>query len=199
MTRRTASIDPGYFDALYGADPDPWRFASSDYERGKYAATMAALPPRRFAAALEVGCSIGVLTSQIAHRCDALLALDVAEAALAQARSRCTAALYPAVRFERRAVPGDWPDGRFDLIMLSEVLYYLDASDLRKTARLAAAALQPGGCMVLVHYLGETDYPATGDEAADGFIAATGLNPVLQVREPEYRIDRLERSASSPG
>ncbi len=198
MTRRTGSIDPGYFDALYGADPDPWRFASSDYERAKYSATMAALPPRRFAAGLEVGCSIGVLTSQIAQRCDALLALDVAEAALAQARARC-ASLQPAVRFEQRSVPGDWPTGRFDLIMLSEVLYYLDANDLRETARLAAAALQPGGCMVLVHYLGETDYPATGDEAANGFIAACGLTPALQVREPEYRIDRLEQSAGSPG
>ena len=198
MTRRTASIDPEYFNALYGADPDPWRFASSDYERGKYAATMAALPSRRFAAGLEVGCSIGVLTSQIAQRCDALLALDVAEAALAQARARC-ASRHPAVRFEQRAVPGDWPDGRFDLIMLSEVLYYLDAGDLRETARLTAAALQPGGCVILVHYLLETDYPATGDEAADGFIAASGLSPVLQVREPEYRIDRLERPAGSPG
>ena len=199
MTRRIASIDPGYFDALYGADPDPWRFASSDYERAKYAATMAALPPRRFAAGLEVGCSIGVLTSQIAQRCDTLLALDVAEAALAQARARCAPAHHTGLRFERRAVPGDWPDGRFDLIMFSEVLYYLDASDLRETARLAVATLQPGGCMLLVHYLGETDYPATGDEAAEGFVAACGLSPALQVREPEYRIDRLERSASQPG
>ena len=188
MTRRTETIRPDYFDTLYAADPDPWRFASSDYERDKYAATLAALPERRFADALEVGCSIGVLTRQLAARCDALLALDVAEAALAQARARC-----PSVRFERRVIPGEWPPGPFDLIMLSEVLYYLDAAAIRVAAGRAMASLRPGGCILMVHFLGGTDYPSTGDEAADGFTAATGLTPALQVREPLYRIDRLDR------
>ena len=102
MSRRTESIEPAYFDALYAADPDPWRFASSDYEREKYAATLDALPPRRFAAALEVGCSIGVLTRQLAARCDTLLALDVAEAALAQARARCPRGAVPSAGPSRR-------------------------------------------------------------------------------------------------
>ena len=193
MTRRTETIRPDYFDGLYAADPDPWRFASSEYERGKYAATLAALPPRRFATALEIGCSIGVLTSQLAARCDDLLALDVAEAALAQARARCPQDRYPGVRFERRAVPDAWPDGRFDLMVFSEVLYYLDAAGIRVVAAQAMAALNPGGCILLVHYLGGTDYPSTGDEAATGFIAASGLSPAFAVREPMYRIDRLDR------
>ncbi len=193
MSRRTQTIEPAYFEGLYGADPDPWRFATSAYERGKYAATLAALPPRRFAAGLEVGCSIGILTAQLAARCDSLLALDVAEAALAQARARC-----PGVRFEQRAVPGGWPPGQYDLIVFSEVLYYLDEAANRETARRAAAALRPGGTVLLVHWLGETDYPATGDEAAEWFIAASGLRPDLQAREPEYRIDRLEGAAAGP-
>ena len=188
MTRRTETIRPDYFEGLYAADPDPWRFATSDYEREKYAATLAALPKRRFATALEVGCSIGVLTQQLARHCDELLALDVAESALAQARERC-----PDVRFERRAVPEEWPPGTFDLIMFSEVLYYLDAAAIRATAAKAMDALNPDGCILMVHYLGGTDYPSTGDEAADGFTAASGLTPALQVREPLYRIDRLDR------
>ena len=192
MTRRTETIRPDYFDGLYAADPDPWRFATSDYERGKYAATLAALPPRRFTAALEVGCSIGVLTSQLAARCDDLLALDVAEAALDQARARCPPDRCPCVRFERRAVPEAWPEGHFDLMVFSEVLYYLDAAGIRAVADKAMAALNPGGCMLLVHYLGGTDYPSTGDEAATGFIAASGLSPAFAVREPMYRIDRLD-------
>ena len=195
MSRRTGSIGAGYFDALYAADPDPWRFASSDYEREKYAATMAALPARRFTAGLEAGCSIGVLTRQLAARCDTLLALDVAESALAQARARC-----PGVRFERRAIPAEWPAGQFDLIVLSEVLYYLDGPAIRDTAARAMASLLPGGSILMVHYLGETDYPSTGDEAADGFTAASGLNPALRLRQPRYRIDRLDHpAAASPG
>ena len=195
MSRRTQSIEPAYFDALYAADPDPWRFATSGYERDKYAATLAALPQRRFAAGLEVGCSIGILTRQLAARCHALLCLDVAETALAKARERC-----PGVTFERRAVPGEWPPGRFDLIVFSEVLYYLDEAGIRDTVRRAMAALEPGGSILAVHYLGETDYPSTGDEAAEWLIEASGLSPAFQAREPGYRIDRLDRpGATAPG
>lgn len=191
MSRRTETIRPEYFDELYAGDPDPWRFATSDYEREKYAATIAALPDRRFAAALEVGCSIGVLTAQLAGRCDDLLAIDVAEAALTQARARC-----PGVRFERRAIPAEWPPGRFDLMLFSEVLYYLDAAAIRDAAARARAALQPGGCMLLVHFLGETDYPSTGDEAAAIFTEAVGLRVAYRLRRELYRIDRLD--AASP-
>ena len=187
MSRRTASIPPDYFDALYASDPDPWRFATSDYEREKYAATLAALPEGRFAAGLEIGCSIGVLTRQLAGCCDHLLALDVAEAALAQARARC-----PAVTFERRRIPDEWPPGTFDLILFSEVLYYLDEPTLRITAGKAMAALRPGGCVVMVHYLGLTDYPLSGDDAADAFVASTGIAPSFQRRANGYRIDRLD-------
>ena len=192
MSRRTAAIEPAYFEALYAADPDPWRFASSAYEAEKYAATLAALPGRRFAGALEVGCSIGILTAQLAPRCDRLLAVDVAESALAQARARC-----PAVRFERRRIPQAWPPGRWDLILLSEVLYYLEPAGIAISAARAAKALQPGGCILIVHYLGETDYPVTGDQAAELFVRAAaqfGLSPGFALRTPGYRIDRLDQA-----
>lgn len=65
MTRHATSLPPDYFDVRYAADPDPWNFAGSPYERDKYAATLAALPRERYASALEVGCSIGVLLSLI--------------------------------------------------------------------------------------------------------------------------------------
>lgn len=187
MSRRVTCIEPDYFDALYAADTDPWQFATSPYEAEKYAATIGALPRRHFADALEVGCSIGVLTRELARFCDRLLAIDVADAALAQAR-----AANPGVHFERRRVPQEWPVGRFDLIVLSEVLYYLDAPAIEDCASLAAGSLRPGGSALLVHYLGETDYPQTGDEAASRFIAACGLKPALAQRMPGYRIDRLD-------
>ena len=55
--------DPGYFEQLYSRDPDPCRFATSEYERSKYAATLAAVPGQH-QSCFEVGCSIGVLTRQ---------------------------------------------------------------------------------------------------------------------------------------
>jgi len=85
-------MKPAWFEALYASDPDPWRFATSDYEATKYDNTLAALGERRFAAGFEVGCSIGVLTARIALRCDRLLAVDVAAAALERDRLRRSAA-----------------------------------------------------------------------------------------------------------
>ena len=128
MTRRTETMAAEYFENLYASDPDPWRFASSEYELEKYAATMAALPSSDYRRALEIGCSIGVLTQRLAARCRTLIALDPAEGALSQARERCSD--LPDVSFMRALVPADWPEGAFDLILLSEVVYYLDRADV---------------------------------------------------------------------
>ncbi|GEO98543.1 class I SAM-dependent DNA methyltransferase [Methylobacterium haplocladii] len=197
MSRHPTSLSPDYFAGLYADDPDPWRFASSDYERAKYAATLAALPRPRYAAALEIGCSIGVLTRQLGGRCDALTALDVVPAVLDTARKTC--ADQPRIRFLQAAVPGDWPGGRYDLILLSEVAYYLDRADLERLVACVREALLPGGDVVLVHYLGATDYPLSGDEAADGFIqGAAGFAGILaQSRTAEYRLDVLRKAGAA--
>jgi SAM-dependent methyltransferase len=186
------SLPPGYFDALYEDAPDPWGFAHSPYERAKYAATLTALPRSRYASALEVGCSIGVLTRDLAARCDALLAVDAAAAPLAAARARCAG--LPGLIFDRAAVPGDWPEGRFDLILLSEVVYYLDLADVVRLAGRVGTALAPGGDVLLVHWTGPTDYPLSGDAAAEAFIAAAPFATVTrQVRAERYRLDLLRR------
>ncbi len=182
--------DPGYFERMYARDPDPWRFASSAYEREKYAATLAALGERRFAAGLEVGCSIGVLSRQLAERCERFLGLDVAAAAVDAAAARCAG--LGGARFERGAVPADWPDGGFDLVVFSEVLYYLGEAGLRATAARTAGSLVPGGIAVLVNWLGETGAGMSGDAAAGSFIAASGLRVLSAVRGESYRLDVLE-------
>ena len=184
-------VTPEHFDRLYASDPDPWKFATSEYERDKYAATLAALPRPRFARAFEVGCSIGVLTRQLAARCDAVLAADVAQAALDGAAARCQD--QPHVRFARMVVPRDWPPGAFDLILFSEVLYYLDDADRAAAARLSLQSLSPGGAIILVNWHGPTDGFCTGDDAAEAMIAACApaLRPVTRQRAEKYRLDVL--------
>ena len=132
MSEPRATLKPEYFDALYAADPDPWNFAASPYEQAKYALTLNAMPKPRYRSALEVGCSIGVLTRSLASRCDAVLAIDAARTPLVEARRRC--ADLPSVRFEQMFVPEQWPDGVFDLILLSEVVYYLSREDVGRLA-----------------------------------------------------------------
>jgi hypothetical protein len=77
--------------------------------------------------------------------------------------------------------------------VLSEVLYYLSHVDLALLARRCRGALDPGGHMVLCHWLGPTDYPLGGDEAAEAFIAAVapGWRPAAARREARYRLDLL--------
>ena len=184
-------LKPDYFEQLYTRDPDPWRFATSTYEREKYAATVEALPPGRFRQAFEVGCSIGVLTRQLAPRCDALLGVDIAEAAVRQAEERCED--QPWVDFATMAVPDQWPAGEFDLILFSEVLYYLGIEGIHRAAERTLASLAPGGTVVLVNWHGPTDGACTGDEAASMFIAdcRPRIVPIVQQRAEKYRLDVL--------
>lgn len=199
MSRRTGTITPAWFDALYAADGDPWGFRSSDYEREKYAATLAALTRPRYAQALEVGCSIGVFTGLLAPRCARLLAIDGSARALAAARAANDA--LPHVAFEQRTVPDAFPPGRFDLIVLSEVLYYLAPADLDRVATQCGEALSGGGEMLLCHWLGETDYPLSGAEASDRFVAAAvswGCGHA-RLHDRTYRLDRLRRPSPAAG
>lgn len=196
--RHAQTLPARYFVDLYAANPDPWRFTSSVYERDKYAATLQALPRTRYARALEVGCSIGVFTRRLGDRCTDLVALDVAPSAVEAARTRC--ADRPRIDFVVGAVPEVWPEGRFDLIVLSEVLYFLDRDDLARLVARVGRSLVPGGDCVLVHWTGETDYPLSGDEAVEGFIAEASpfCRPSAHRRTGQYRLDVL-RSGHEAG
>jgi predicted TPR repeat methyltransferase len=186
----SASRAPAYFEALYAKNPDPWGFETSPYEAEKYAATLAALRGRHFNAAFEAGCSIGVLTHMLAPRCARLLAVDCAPLALAKAKTRC--ARYPQVRCETRTLPQDWPDATFDLILLSEVLYFLSPADIIQTAARAQSSLTPGGMMVLVNFTGAIDEPINGDIAAEIFVSAVDKSIWEQRRAERFRIDVLQ-------
>ena len=192
------SHGPQHFQRLYDADPDPWRMRSSAYEAGKYRRTIASLGDRRFRSGFEVGCSIGVLTNLLAARCETLLAVDIVEAPLRMARAACTD--QPWVCFARMRVPAEWPNRTFDLIVLSEVLYFLSPSDVASVADRVADTLEPDGVALLVNWRGPTGDPCTGDQAAEIFIDRTRqrLSPVTSHCEQAYRLDLLARAARLP-
>ena len=190
------SLRPEYFEEVYRANDDPWGFETRPYEAAKYQATLARLPSSRYRRALEVGCSIGVLTRLLSDRCDALLAVDVSSKALARAAERCRD--RPWVRFERMEVPRDLPEGPFDLVMLSEVAYYWSPDDLQRAMVGLTSRLQPGGHLLMVHWTPFVDdYPQTGDEVHRAFLeggGAVGLGHRGGSREESYRIDLFEKS-----
>ena len=190
--RFAQTVPADYFDRIYANSADPWSFETSEYERDKYRATLDGLPHARYGRALEVGCSVGVLTAQLAARCDALLAVDIAEGALAEARRRCAG--RDGVVFRRMAMPAELPDGGFDLILLSEVGYYWSADDLGRFLDFAAARLARGGTLELVHWvIAAGDYPQTGDEVHERAIATPGFTVLRDERPLPYRLTVLQR------
>lgn len=192
--RRKHSIEPDYFEQLYREQGDPWQFATSIYEREKYQHSLDALPQPHYESALEIGCSIGVFTRQLAGRCGALLAVDVSSSALAMAQERCAGLDH--VTFALRQIPQQTVAGPFDLILLSEVAYYWDRADLRRAAEVIGTAAAPMADLLLVHYTAETDYPLSGDDAVDGL--RDDLGEYIQVLRTErrdlYRLDLWRRS-----
>ncbi|HEY0717704.1 MAG TPA: methyltransferase [Streptosporangiaceae bacterium] len=189
-TRPPGTLQSEYFDGLYERSPDPYGFTSRWYERRKYAVSAAMLPWPRYQNAFEPGCSVGVLTAQLAPRCDALLACDGVAAAVTAAAARTAG--FPQVTVEQRRLPGEWPEsagpgGQYDLIVFSELLYYLSDGDLARTIGLAVDALEPGGTLLAVHWRWPVPFhPQTGDEAHAAIAARPELTLAADHREPDF-------------
>jgi SAM-dependent methyltransferase len=137
-----------YFDDLYARTDDPWGLDARFYEQRKRAVLLAALTRPRFRNAFEPGCATGLLTAKLASRCDHVLAWDIARSAVDQTRARLGDAGH--VQVDEGHIPNDWPDGPFDLIVLSEVGYY--CADLNALAARVDASLSNDGVLVACHW-----------------------------------------------
>ena len=180
-----------YFEGLYAESDDPWNFEASEYEQDKYARTLAVLGERTFRRALEAGASIGVFTEMLSDRCEELLAVDVSERAVAAARRRLSGRGH--VRVERRTLPEEMPDGPFDLIVASEVLYYFPREEMLTVLRGFERELARGGVLLAVHWRRETEtYPLQGDAVHDLLVEHTRLLNRETIIEPDYRLDLFE-------
>lgn len=185
------SLPASYFDDFYGDRDDPWGFADRWYEQRKFALTMAALPRARYRSAFEPGCSVGVLSTMLARRCDHVLATDVAQAALDQAARRVPSN----VELRRWALGDEWDGRTHDLIVFSEVAYYLDENDLAVALAAATKALEPVGTLVAVHWRHRvSDYPQTGDAVHALLRSAQGLAPLASYADDDFLLDVFERS-----
>lgn len=148
------------FEQMYAAQEDPWHADISWYEQRKHRLTIAALPRKRYYRAVEPGCSTGALTALLAERCDEVFAFDFVERAVEAAQAR-TGDLDN-VHVVNALFPEYWPYGGGDLVVWSDVAYYL--SDVGWDLATAGLDhwLQPGGHIVAVHSTGDTDHPRPG-------------------------------------
>ncbi|WP_310162240.1 bifunctional PIG-L family deacetylase/class I SAM-dependent methyltransferase [Arthrobacter sp. BE255] len=187
------------FDEVHSASEDPWKYTTSWYERRKRALTLAALPQEHYRSGLEIGCSIGTLSLDLADRCTSLLAVDASSTALEHAAARL--APFPGVATRQLTLPGEWPDGTFDLVVVSEVGYYLSPAELMLLLDRIEASLEPGGTLLLCHWR----HPVAGWEL-DGETAHTLVRDRLRwaaaglYRERDFVLETLvaPRDSTSP-
>lgn len=184
----SASVGQAYFDDMYARHDDPWGFDSRWYEERKRAVLLAALPWRHYRATFEAGCSTGALTAQLANRSDRVLAVDLAEAALERARRRLGDRAN--VELRRATLPDDWPEGAFDLVVLSEVAYYWAGSDLDRGLAAAVASLTTDGHLVACHWRHPVaEYPRSGDEVHDALAARSDLVRLVRHEEEDFVLE----------
>jgi len=187
-------MGPERFERLYEASTDPWRYLDSDYEHEKYTRTLRALPNRPLGAVLELGSSIGVFTERLATRCEQVVAMDFSTRAIRLAQTRLRE--HENVRLVLGSFPEETPQGKWDVVLCSEVLYYLDEPTLRAAVVWLEGQLNAGACVVAVSWRGPgRTEPLRGDDVHDLVADQFAEWHVLDDRQPGYRLDRFDGNA----
>jgi SAM-dependent methyltransferase len=181
------------FERRYQDDGDPWHYCSSEYERAKYDATLTACGSGPFASVLELGGSIGVFSARLAPRCNVLTTIDYSPTAVAAARPRL--ADFPHAEAIVGEIPGAIEFGDHDLVVASEILYYLDDDALAATLERLRAVLVTGGRLVAVHWRPSgPERPQTAAAVHAQLRAAPWLRAISDHSNEDYLLDVLERT-----
>ncbi|WP_223162249.1 SAM-dependent methyltransferase [Salinicola halimionae] len=189
-----------HFERLHAHSSDPWHYDASWYEQRKRALTLAMLTRARYRRALEPGCSVGALSAELAPRCDELLCWDVSASAVAHARRRLTP--WPHVRIEQHELsntPSEaLPTETFDLIVFSELGYYLEPAALQATIRGLKQALHESGELVACHWRHPlADGRMSGDAVHERLHDILELPRVSTLIERDFRLDLWSAEATA--
>ena len=181
---------------MYSQSGDPWELGTRWYEQRKYAITLAMLPKDRYAHAFEPGCSVGVLTALLTQRCGRVTATDVAAAALANAERRLRdSGRRDQVTLLRQSVDEPWPPDPFDLLVLSEIGYYLPPDVLRGILDRQCPRLAVGATVIAAHWRHPVDdYLMSGDQVNEVVAATTGLHLIGSYRDADVAIDVFDNA-----
>ena len=178
-------VDVDHLNSLYSDTSDPWGFEDSSYEQAKFRATRDALSRSHYRAVFELGCGNGQLARHLVSVADSYVGMDAVDKALQAAR-----AAVPQGEFVRGYYPCPLPARDFDLLILSEILYFLDHDGI---ARMGddIMSLWPRAEILCVTWLGPSGNALQGHEALAAFTPALKTHDfTLVTRTKGYRIDR---------
>lgn len=181
-----------FFEDRYKKKEDPWNFAQSEYEQGRFAKIAGALSHKRYRRAFEPGCSIGTLTERLAAISDEVYACDFSQTASSRAKERCAA--MPHVHVSCAALTEDTPLAGYDLIVFSEIGYYFRSGKWPGMVSRYAKQMEPGTTLLASHWLGETkDHRQSADEVHNILRSEPLLALEHEERNPGFRLDRFVR------
>lgn len=184
-----------YFDQIYAQGHDPWGYEQRWYEARKRQICLSVLLQPEYQHALEIGCSNGVFSEALGQRCRQLLCLDGHPKAVELARRRV--ADYPHIRVERAWVPEQLPQQSFDLIVIGEILYYLNASQLDQLMDWIAQHLNDAGTLLCCHWRHPIEgFELNGNQVHQA-LKQLRLEPYLSLTDPDFLIDVWSKSRLS--
>ncbi|MBW4523134.1 MAG: polysaccharide deacetylase family protein [Scytolyngbya sp. HA4215-MV1] len=194
--------DRSEFETLFATQPDPWKY-TSPYEQTKYEQTLSLLPHGKVNKALELACAEGHFTVQLAAKVKHLTVTDISQIALDRTADRCQQ--FQHLDFQRLDLVKDTIPGRFNLIVCSEVLYYVGGKDqLVEVAHKITQALEPGGYLLMAHAhavvdepdqsgFGWNNVPFGAKGISDVFCEVPDLSLAKEIWTPLYRIQLFQR------
>ncbi|MGB6102731.1 MAG: class I SAM-dependent methyltransferase [Pusillimonas sp.] len=181
------------FEALYKQHSDPWALGTAWYERRKRSLLLACLPCERYQCALELGCGTGDTTMLLAARCQTVQSVDLSETAIARCRQRLTDDGISNVHAQIMRIPAAWPDmpiKQADLIVVSELAYYLDDPDLDELLIQCLQSLAPGGDWLMCHYTDEFHDRCQNTDKMHAMVDGhPGLKRLVSHGDEHFRLD----------
>lgn len=187
------------FEMRFRQDPDPWQTHTRRREKVKRHQLMQAAGFRRWSRALELGAGNGSNTVLLARRSLQLDACEATDSGFALIQE--AVASLPNVQVCKHVIPERFPSSFYDLIVISEVLYYLPPGHLRKLSRAISRALVPGGRLVLAHHHRRfADAWLGGATAQENLIRAISapLRPVFLRRNHLWIVAGWDRAVRLP-
>ncbi|MES1965137.1 nodulation S family protein [Psychrobacter sp. AH5] len=195
-----------YFDALYQGNGDPWQYQTRWYEKRKRDMCLAALPQANYINGVELGCGNGVFSELLAGRCQSLLSIDGNQKAVQLAKQRLVN--HSNIKVVQGVIPqvlAETPinnNQSYDLIVISEILYYLPLADIDQVISWIEQSLALSGTLLCCHWRYEIEgFVMTGESVHQHLQQAFNKNSAFthqsQLVDSDFLLDVWQRSAQT--